>query len=239
MPKTAPPDPPSAPDGATAARRRYGGVAAEQRADERRTRLLDSAMTLFATQGYARTPIEQLCAEARVTARHFYELFDSREALLAALYDRIIDELNSEALSALQAAAPNPQALVTRVVGSVMRHYIGDARRARIGVLEVVGVSAAMEQRRRAAIHGVARLIEQHLNQRVRAAELPPRNYRLISIAVVGGINELLAEWLTAPNPPQIDVLIDEVALMCQALLTGAAAFAGSTAAAAPPHSMP
>ena len=79
-------------------------------------------------------PLFGINPDARVTARHFYELFDSREALLAALYDRIIDELNSEALSALQAAAPNPQALVTRVVGSVMRHYIGDARRARIGL---------------------------------------------------------------------------------------------------------
>lgn len=78
--------------------RAYGGVAAEQRAEERKARLLAAALELFARQGYARTTIEALCTEAKVTARHFYQLFDSREAILRALYDNIIANLRAGVL---------------------------------------------------------------------------------------------------------------------------------------------
>ena len=81
--------------------RSYRGVAPEQRAEERRQRLLAAGLELFARQGYAHTPIEQLCAEAKVTTRHFYALFASREALLTALYDDIVNSLHSAVLAAI------------------------------------------------------------------------------------------------------------------------------------------
>jgi hypothetical protein len=45
----------------------------------------------------------------------------------------------------------------------------------------------------------------------------------LICIAILGGVNELLCEWLTAPRPPDTRILIDEVTLLIRALLRGAA----------------
>ena len=83
--------------------RAYRGIAPEQRALERKQRLLAAGLALFARQGYARTPIEQLCTEAKVTARHFYALFSSREALLTELYDRIISDLRTAVLLASSA----------------------------------------------------------------------------------------------------------------------------------------
>ena len=87
--------------------RAYGGVAAEQRAEERKARLLAAALELFARQGYGRTTIEALCSEAKVTARHFYQLFDSREAILRALYDNIIADLRAGVLKAMSAPELN------------------------------------------------------------------------------------------------------------------------------------
>ncbi|MEL0028042.1 MAG: hypothetical protein VW625_05165, partial [Perlucidibaca sp.] len=54
--------------------RPYRGLAAEQRAEERRQRLLAAALELFARQGYAQPPIEMLCSSAQDTARPFYLL---------------------------------------------------------------------------------------------------------------------------------------------------------------------
>lgn len=198
-------------------------MAHAQRSDERRARLLEAALHLFAQQGYAKTPIEQLCAEARVTARHFYELFESREALLAALYGRIADELRAAMLAALAAPAATADVQIAAAVRAMIHHYLDDARRARIGVLEVVGVSPAMETRRRGVIHELAALVESHLGALAARGQLPLRNYHLASVAMVGGVNELLAEWLTVPSPPGIATLVDEISLLFRALVRGAA----------------
>jgi len=202
--------------------RAYGGVAAEQRAEERKSRLLAAALELFARQGYARTTIEALCTEAKVTARHFYQLFDSREAILRALYDNIIADLRAGVLQAMSAPNLSLSQQIPLGVSAMVQHYLTDSRHARVGVLEVVGVSPQMEARRREAIHDMAGLIEAYLGSLVERGDLPKRNYHLISIALVGGINELLAEWLTLENPPDIPELSEEIITILNALIRGA-----------------
>jgi AcrR family transcriptional regulator len=82
-------------------KRVYGKKNADERVLERRERLLDAALELFSKQGYANTTIEALCAESKVTTRHFYQLFDGREALLLALYNQMIEELELGLLTAM------------------------------------------------------------------------------------------------------------------------------------------
>jgi AcrR family transcriptional regulator len=189
------------------------------------------AAALFAERGYAHTPIELLCAEARVTTRHFYEQFESREALLSALYETIIAELRTAVLDALQQPERAPEQRVDSAIRALVQSYCGDPRRARIGVLEVVGVSAAMETRRRAVIHEFARLLEGYADTLAAQGLIPRRDYHLISVALVGGINELLAEWLTSARRPGLQQLVEVIAEMLRALILGGRALlAGSPA---------
>lgn len=208
---------------ATKPARAYRGIAPEQRALERKQRLLETGLELFSRQGYARTPIEQLCAEAKVTTRHFYALFPSREALLTELYDRIISNLRNAVLLAISVPEGSLESRLPLAVQALITHYLADARIARVGVLESVGVSAAMETRRRAAIHDIAGIIENYIDVLVSRGELPAHDYHLVSVAIVGGINELLAEWLTVASPPSIEHLSHEVTRILYALIRGSA----------------
>lgn len=205
-------------------KRAYRGIAPEQRAAERQQRLLDAALELFARQGYARTTIEQLCSEAKVTARHFYALYPTREALLTDLYDRILHQLREAALLAIHAPGQSFEEKIPSAMQALITHYLADSRLARVGVLESVGVSAAMETRRRAAIHDMAGVIEGFVNAMVSRGELPEHNYHLVCVALVGGINELLAEWLTVDKPPSITELSNEIIRIFYALIRGSAA---------------
>lgn len=203
------------------ATRAYRGASAEEREAERRQRLLDTALTLFAEQGYARTPIEQLCAEAKVTARHFYQLFGSREGLLQALYAQLMQDLGGALLSALSKPKANIAEQLPLAVRTLVEHYLADNRRARIGVLEVVGVSPEMERLRRAAIHDMAKLIALYMKQLAAQGDLPDRDYHLTSIAIVGGINELMADWLTIAEQPSVTKLSNEIIYFLTALMHG------------------
>lgn len=207
-------------------RRVYGGIAADQRVQERRERLLETALELFATQGYQNTPIEQLCTEARVTTRHFYEAFAGREALLLALYERLIGDAQAAVREALQRPGLDLAARIPQVMRAFVESYVGDRRRAQIGVLEVVGVSPAVEQRRREVIREFAQVLEGYADSLMAQGLLPQRNYHPVSLALVGGINELLAEWLMSGEPGDLQQLRDVISEVMHALLLGGAAMA-------------
>jgi len=202
-------------------RRGYGGRTAAELHAERRQRLLDAALELFATRGYARTPIEALCSAARVTTRHFYELFASREALLVALYEQVVGEVRKAVLAAFLAPESDPQQRIRMGLNAFIRSYVEDARRARIGVQEAVGVSPALELRRREVIHEFAQIIRSYAESLAAAGLLPRRDFHLVSVALVGAINELLVEWLTVANPPTVQTLNEEITMILQALILG------------------
>lgn len=179
---------------------------AERRADRRR-RLLDAGLGQFGTSGYARTTIEGLCAGAAVTPRHFYDEFAGREALLVAVFEEIVEWVNDAVAAALAAAPDEPVARARAGIGAFLHAMLDDPRRARVACVEIVGVSREVEARRRAVLHNFAALITAEV------ARLSEGNddFRLASLALVGGINELVVEWVVGAERLPIDTLADEI----------------------------
>ncbi|XID75631.1 TetR/AcrR family transcriptional regulator [Alkanindiges sp. WGS2144] len=202
------------------AKRVYGKKSAEDRVLERYERLMEAGLQLFATQGYANTTIEALCSEARVTTRNFYQAFSGREALLLAVYNRMIEEFQTGLLAVMQAEHHSMQESLRQAVQALVTHYLTDTRRARIGVLEVVGASPVIEHRRREVIHGIAMNIQLFLDMLARQQQIPKQNYHWLAIAIVGGINEMMAEWLMNQSL-SLEQLIDEMMQMLEILLQG------------------
>lgn len=191
--------------------RRYRGMTEEERCEERRRRLLDSALDLFSTCGYAASPIGTLCRAAKVTERHFYDEFGSREQLLRDLYDEIVDTTMADVLAAVMQADPTPQARAHAGLGAFLRSMLADPRRARVAGVEAVGVSAEFELHRRRTLHAFAELVaSQAREMSPRAAANPGRSWRA-AIALVGGIGETVVDQALSEDPAPIDQLIDEM----------------------------
>lgn len=106
--------------------RAYGGKEAGQRQDERREKLVSTAVKLIGSQGFAALTIDALCAEAGLTKRYFYESFSSRETLLTAAYEAVTREYLQSILVAttphLQDARKLVRAGLEETFGFVRRH---------------------------------------------------------------------------------------------------------------------
>ena len=202
------------------AKRVYGKKNTEARVLERKERLLKAALELFASLGYANSTIEALCSEAKVTTRHFYQIFPSREALLLALYNQMMEELNEVILIVIQTEHADFHEKMQKIVQALVIHYLSDVRRARVGVLEVVGASPLIEHRRREVIHGIAKHIQVFLQSMAQQENAPQVNYHWLAVAMVGGINEVMAEWLMNPQL-SLDELSQKILLIAQILIRG------------------
>jgi AcrR family transcriptional regulator len=202
-----------------ATERRYRGMTAADRRDDRRRRLLDAALDQFGTRGYAATTIEDVCTAAGVTARHLYEHFASREELLLAVYDRIIDEHLAVIAGALSDEGTLEE--VARIgAESALGHWASDERRARIAFLEVVGVRGPVEQRRLEVLEQYAAFIAATADRLAERGLITHRDNRLLAgHAVVGAISQLCVHWLSTPDRPPIEVVVDELVELQLALL--------------------
>src|SRR6476620_10173510 len=94
----------------TKQRRAYGGISADERIAVRRAKLLDAGLELFGTRGFRATGVKDVCREAGVTDRYFYESFNDGRALFLAVFDRLTDELFRAVAEAVVAAGPDPEA---------------------------------------------------------------------------------------------------------------------------------
>jgi AcrR family transcriptional regulator len=180
--------------------RRYGGKTPEQRRAERRERMLDVALELFGTRGYAQTTIEMICAQAHLNARYFYDEFESREALLGAVYDRHISAVTTRVLAAVEQALHDPLARLQAGLRAFLDAALADRRAARINYFEIVGVSPQLEQKRRGVLRAYADMITIQIGEIARATPIPVRDYRLAAVAMVGATDGLIIDALSTDD---------------------------------------
>jgi AcrR family transcriptional regulator len=59
----------------------------QQRSEETRTKILESAIKLFSIQGYNKASVDDICKEAGISKGAFYHHFKSKQELFLALLD--------------------------------------------------------------------------------------------------------------------------------------------------------
>jgi AcrR family transcriptional regulator len=201
------------------AARRYRGRLPDERRAERRRRLLDAGLELFGTAGYHGTSIERLCARAGVTARHFYQEFPGREALLEALCQEIIADVSQAVVDALAGAQGQPPRSRTRAALAAFVHgMLDDPRRARVVHVEMTGISPELERTRRAVLQGFASITQAEIERQADAGLIARRDYRLAALLAVGGTRELVMEWVSGERRPPLEELIEELTRIFMAI---------------------
>ena len=177
--------------------RRYGGQSAAERDDGRRTRLRDAALELYGSQGYASVSIDRLCSAAKVSTRHFYQLHSSKEDMLLDLYASLTSASLEDVVESLQRTEGETIAVRMReAVGAYLRPLLADARKARVAFVEIVGVSARVEERRLQFRNGIVAMVESETKAAVARGELTDdADIRFRALALVGAANVIVHDW--------------------------------------------
>lgn len=176
--------------------RPWRGISPQRRIAERRERLLDAALEVFVARGFANSRVRDVCREADLTERYFYESFADKEALLVALAERIVADLVLAVGPAIELAQTEARPAIDAASRAVVRSLTGDPRRARIVLVEVVGVSAAIEAIRRAHIARLAEVIRGAVAGAFGPWALTSPEVELVARALVGAAQELLVAYV-------------------------------------------
>ncbi len=86
---------------------------------ERKNRIMNAAADLLARKGYHAVSIAEIGAAAGITGSGVYRHFDSKSAVLVALFDQIIDDLLRDQKHVLETTTDLGKALDQLVAGQV------------------------------------------------------------------------------------------------------------------------
>jgi AcrR family transcriptional regulator len=191
--------------------RPYGGVSAEDRCSERRRRLLDAGLELFGTKGIAATTIADVCEQARLTKRYFYESFATVDDLAGAVFSDVTDRLVEQVRPAIAVGGGvDPRPALTVYLGAVL----GDPRLARL--LGAESRTPALAERQAAfGSRAVALWFDSS-----RGEDTPA--WRLRAHAFAGAIAEVALVWTEGGLDLSIEDVIDELVGVFHAMMVPA-----------------
>jgi AcrR family transcriptional regulator len=197
----------------TSTTRRWGGMTGEERAERRRSQLLDAGLEVFGVRGWAGTTVREIGAEAGLSQRYFYEQFDGREACFLAVLERIAGEVECAVRDAVGEGG-TPEERAHRTLTALAELFTTDPRKLRVAFVE--SSATADFRRRRAALLGTfatraARLMAAlHPDPESADLESLERSAYILS----GGVAEALVASVEGYRDVPAAVLVEQLTML-------------------------
>jgi len=199
----------------------YAGKSATERDAERRARLLTAMFDIVGSRGYSELTVERLCSQANVSTRDFYKQYDGKESAFVDLYDCLLGQSSRRIRASLDESAGRP--LRDRIPPALVAYLapmFKDLRAARIAFVEVVGLSARVEETRLHSRERLIGLIEAEGRAAAVRGEVADRDFRFMAIALVGSAAAIAHDWMVGEVRPPIEQLEQQLAELAVSLLT-------------------
>jgi AcrR family transcriptional regulator len=204
-------------NGSVSAPKLWRGQTLQDRSDERREQLLDCAFDLLGTAGAGAVTMRAVTRQANLSPRYFYESFDSRESLVAAVYDRVEGELRQR-LSAITPGT-DPQAAIRAALEACADFFEEDPRRARVLLREPLAddmLRQHITERTPEAVRAVAPLLGSGAEALFASSDAA---LATIGTALAGALTAVYLEWTDAHLTIDRDRLVDVSVGIVTALL--------------------
>jgi len=179
---------------------------------DRKAKIIDAAVGLFAEKGYETTSIDEIAAKAGITKPVVYDHFESKEQLFIAILELIRDDLLKRG-AAVVAGAPSHEERLKGSIGAFLDFVQEQPERARVLIIGSKGAPSIAEACRRVqaqATHGIAQLIKSQ-KPHFRSSPKQERLLLLTAEFVKKGMHGLADWWLDHPELSRSEV---ESALM-------------------------
>ena len=139
--------------------RTYSGVPAEERTRLRRERLIEAATEVFGRVGYAQATMRNICVEARLAERYFYESFDSTKSIFETVCRMQIDLMIHRIGEALSHSPVMDRDFIESGVRAFLAFVQEDPRRVQIVLIDGVWMDQMRVREGNSELVGYGRVI--------------------------------------------------------------------------------
>jgi AcrR family transcriptional regulator len=212
--------------------RRYGGVDSEERQRQRKNKLIEAGLAVFGEKGFHQSTVRDVCKQAQLTSRYFYESFESMEALFRAVYIAVSRELMQSTIMSLASCQPEPEKLAEAALRTFYEFIRDDPHRARVTLIDVMNVDENMNVLTDKAHQDFAHLISGFMHQMFpRLALHGDLDFMVMANGLVGANTRIATQWVDDRCKTPLEHVLRNVLVLYEACIAHARRLEGELAA--------
>jgi len=189
-------------------------VSAAERQRQRRQRLVEAAVVVFGARGFHAATVREVCAQAHLTERYFYESFKGLAPLFVVVYAELMAALKQRTLDALRAHDGSaPLALAEAGLRVFFEYVREDPHRARIILVHALSINEEVLQLCKDAMEEYAVLAREVIARSAARAEPA-----LLAAGLIGLNIHVATAWLLEDCRTPIDRVVETTLTAYRAL---------------------
>jgi AcrR family transcriptional regulator len=198
--------------------RPHKGIDVQVRQQERRLKLIEAGLETLGTKGYHASTVRDVCSQAGLSERYFYESFSGLSDLFTTIYQNIHVEWLGRLMVIFVSARgqqSDPLETAQAALTAWFSYLQEDARRARIMLLDAMGANdQTVLAATRDYVGAIQTLIELLYSQLTQQSLSP----RLLASIVSGACIHAAKEWIRSGFEPPLDTVVRHLMLVIRGL---------------------
>ncbi len=200
--------------------RQFKGLSLAERKQARREKLIEAGIQAYGTHGFFSVTVKDICNEAKLTERYFYESFQKSEQLFQSIFLKQIEILQSTMMQAIVQASPNPRKMVTAGLSALFNLLKNDPRLARIIYIDATLVQELHKQAIiRETMNKFDRMIQAFVMSLMPQIPQAEQEISLVATGLNGYVTQVARRWVIGEFKQSQDEIVAACELVFIALI--------------------
>ena len=200
--------------------RQFKGLSMAERQQARREKLIEAGIQAYGTHGFFSVTVKDICTEAKLTERYFYESFKKSDELFQTIFLKLIDQLQHNVMQAIMQASTDPKKMIEAGLTALLTTLKDNPRMARIIYIDAMLVQELHNQ---ATIHETMlrfdRMIHAFVMLMMPNINRSEREISMISTGLNGYVTQIAIRWVVSGFKPSMEEVLSSCSVVFLALL--------------------
>ena len=200
--------------------RQFKGLSLSERKQLRREKLIEAGIEAYGTHGFFAVTVKDICNEAKLTERYFYESFKKSEDLFQTIFLKMIEELQQNLMQAVIKAAPAPEQMVDAGLRALLSTLKDDPRLARIVYVDAILVQELHNQATiQETLAQFDRMIQAFVMLTMPQIQHNENELSLIATGLNGYVTQIAVRWVMGGFKQSLEQVLAACRIVFLALL--------------------
>ena len=199
--------------------RQFKGLSMAERQQARREKLIEAGIQAYGTHGFFSVTVKDICTEAKLTERYFYESFKKSEHLFQTIFLKLIDELQQNVMQAMMQASSDPKKMIEAGLTALLTTLRDNPRMARIIYIDAMLVQELHNQ---ATIHETMgrfdRMIQAFVMLMMPNLSRSAQEISLVSTGLNGYVTQIAIRWVMSDFKQSMEEVLSSCSIVFLAL---------------------
>ena len=200
--------------------RQFKGLSLTERKQARREKLIEAGIEAYGTHGFFAVTVKDICNEAKLTERYFYESFKKSDELFQTIFLTLIDQLQHNVMQAIMQASTDPRKMIEAGLTALLTTLRDNPRMARIIYIDAMLVQELHNQ---ATIHETMlrfdRMIQAFVMLMMPDIDRSEREISFVATGLNGYVTQIAIRWVVSGFKQSMEDVLSSCSIVFLSLL--------------------